>query len=111
MEEDRQIVSGASGGPDREEGAAAFTLDVASYRADLAEFHLTEAQEREFLETLWAILSAFVDLGFKGDICAWLRHSFDEVSQNGPSALHLGEDIPTAGASTSGKARPPHVQQ
>ena len=45
MEKDRQIVSGASGGPDQEEGAVAFTLDVASYRADLAEFKLTEAQD------------------------------------------------------------------
>lgn len=111
MEEDGRIVSGASGGPEPEEGAAAFTLDVAAYRAELAEFHLTEEQERQFLETLWAILSAFVDLGFKGDICAWLRRTFDEVSQNDPSALHSEEDLPTTGASIPGKARPPHVQQ
>ena len=39
-------------------------LDYALYEHYLAECDLTEDQKREFLDTLWSIIVAFVDLGF-----------------------------------------------
>lgn len=45
-------------------------FDPAAYRAHLAAFELTEAQERELLETLWQIMHGFVELGFQFDVCA-----------------------------------------
>lgn len=40
------------------------TLDVALYDAYLADSDLGEAQKRDLLEALWAIIVGFVDLGF-----------------------------------------------
>jgi hypothetical protein len=48
---------------------AALELDAEKYMAELAEFDLTEAQKREFLETLWSIMRSFVELGFRADDC------------------------------------------
>ncbi len=42
----------------------ALTLDVALYENYLTDSDLSEDQKREFLETLWSIIVAFVDLGF-----------------------------------------------
>ena len=42
-------------------------FDPDDYRADLAELKLTRAQEEELLQTLWTIMSAFVDLGWGVD--------------------------------------------
>jgi hypothetical protein len=39
-------------------------LDVDKYRPFIAEFDLTEEQERELLETLWKLMMSFVDMGF-----------------------------------------------
>lgn len=55
-------------------------IDLNQYRADLAEFALTEDQERELLETLWTIMSSFVDLGFSVDVCGLLFDEFNHVS-------------------------------
>jgi hypothetical protein len=42
----------------------ALTLDVARYEAMLADPALSEAERTAFVETLWEIVVAFVDLGF-----------------------------------------------
>ena len=42
-------------------------LDVDKYRPFLDEFELTEAQQRELLETLWTMMKTFVELGFGVD--------------------------------------------
>jgi hypothetical protein len=42
----------------------ALTLDVARYEAMLADPALSEAERTAFLEALWGIVVAFVDLGF-----------------------------------------------
>jgi len=39
-------------------------LDVSLYEKHLAGSDMTEAEKREFLETLWSIIVGFVDLGF-----------------------------------------------
>lgn len=40
------------------------SLDVALYEAYLADSSLGEAEKRALLESLWAIIVGFVDLGF-----------------------------------------------
>lgn len=47
----------------------ALELDHEKYMAELSGFDLTENQKRELLETLWKIMSAFVDLGLSVNIC------------------------------------------
>ncbi|MEO0613723.1 MAG: hypothetical protein AAFY83_10445 [Pseudomonadota bacterium] len=42
----------------------AVELDIEKYISQVEDFDLTEQQKREFLETLWAIMVSFVDLGF-----------------------------------------------
>ncbi len=39
-------------------------LDLEAYRPHLSELSLTREREDELLQTLWSIMSAFVDLGF-----------------------------------------------
>ncbi|MGS4884942.1 hypothetical protein [Roseibium sp. MB-4] len=38
--------------------------DLEQFRPYLEEANLSKAQEEEFLQTLWSIISSFVDLGF-----------------------------------------------
>lgn len=40
------------------------TVDVERYQAYLDDSGLTDEQKREFLQALWSIIVAFVDLGF-----------------------------------------------
>ena len=42
----------------------AVELDIEKYISQVEDFDLTDQQKREFLETLWAIMISFVDLGF-----------------------------------------------
>lgn len=42
----------------------ALTIDYELYEQYLDDSDLSEAQKREFLETLWNIIVSFVDLGF-----------------------------------------------
>ena len=44
--------------------SAPFTLDYEAYAPYLEDSNMSEAQKREFLETLWSIIVSFVDLGF-----------------------------------------------
>ena len=43
------------------------TLDPEEYRDQLEDFDLSEDQEKELLQALWQIMSAFVDLGWGVD--------------------------------------------
>lgn len=43
----------------------ALSFDPDAYAGFLDDGEMTEAQQREFLEALWSILVAFVDLGFR----------------------------------------------
>lgn len=47
----------------------ALQLDHEKYMAELSSFDLTENQKRELLETLWKIMSAFVEFGLSVNIC------------------------------------------
>lgn len=79
--------------------AAPFELNPADYSDDLADFDLTEDQQRVFLETLLSILSTFVELGFKADVSSALFRDFQDVSRPGetevgslPSSTQAGAD-------------------
>jgi hypothetical protein len=43
----------------------ALVFDPEAYRDLIGDCELTEAEQREFLEALWAIMVAFVDMGFR----------------------------------------------
>jgi len=64
--------------------ASALDPDLEQYRADLAEFNLTEEQETELLQTLWSIMYTFVEMGFSGNISEHLFEAFNAVSKDNP---------------------------
>lgn len=47
----------------------ALELDPGEYMGYLEDCDLTEAQKVDFLQTLWSIMAAFVELGFTTNIC------------------------------------------
>ncbi|MCI0667485.1 MAG: hypothetical protein L0Y43_05470 [Methylococcaceae bacterium] len=61
-------------------------MDVKKYARHVEGFDLTQEQKVELLETLWSILTAFVDLGFGADSVQCL---FRDVR---PNSLHSGGD-------------------
>jgi len=42
-------------------------LDVEKYRAQMKESDLSEEQQVEFLQALWSIMKAFVEIGFNAN--------------------------------------------
>ena len=63
--EDDEMMDGLQVLEARERGGRpAIALDVAKYEHLLEDTELSEAQKQEFLEALWEIVVAFVDLGF-----------------------------------------------
>ncbi len=44
---------------------AALSFNPAEFAAYVADFDLSEAQQRELLETVWTMMVGFVDLGFR----------------------------------------------
>src|SRR5687768_1412362 len=58
---------------------SALELDHEKYMAELSAFDLTENQKRELLETLWKIMSDFVDLGLSVNIC---EQVFENAKEN-----------------------------
>lgn len=74
-----------SAGPPRTRpgGVVAPVLDPADYADDMAGFEMTEEQEREFLETLWAIMRSFAEMGFTVDVCGQLFGEFNDAAEAG----------------------------
>lgn len=105
MGKDNRIDTGTAasvGGTDTAT-AASFALNPADYSDDLAKLALTEEQGRIFLETLLPILSAFVELGSKGDAATILCKHFLDVSRSGTDAVELTPSPTITGAPRSGK--------
>lgn len=83
---------------------AALELDLAKYAPFVADFDLTEEQAQEMLESLWAIMRSFVDLGFRVDICAQLFEEFNAASGDQPDAVYSSPSTETETPSqTNGK--------
>ena len=47
-------------------------FDAEKYRQDLEGFDISDEQANELLQTLWSIMSAFVELGFGVDSVQYL---------------------------------------
>jgi hypothetical protein len=59
-------------------------------RPYVADFDMSEKQKQELLETLWAIMQTFVNLGFdlsKADLCGQLFADFNEASEAEPDGV------------------------
>lgn len=78
----------------------AFTINKTS-QADPSDFapyldglDLTEAQQQELLQTLWAIMCAFADYGFGIEptqlICGWIEESRTQSAFAAPDKVELG---------------------
>lgn len=67
-------------------------FDLEDYRADIADYGLTPAQEAEFLETLWSIMGHFARLGFSVDVCGLIFEGFNEASA---PAARTGKLVPS----------------
>mgnify|MGYP000507132102 CR=1 FL=1 len=59
-------------------------VDVEKYKVFLDDPALTEAQKEEFLQALWSIIVAFVELGFGVHPLQEVYDSEDEHSSEGP---------------------------
>lgn len=57
-------------------------LDISKYQPYIDDFDLTKEQQQELLETLWSIMSAFVDIGFGVDVVQMLFNDQSSVSSN-----------------------------
>lgn len=62
-------------------------FDAATYRADAAEFDLTEDEATAFLEALWSIMYSFVELGISVDVCGQLGLDVNQTLTNGAGSL------------------------
>lgn len=62
-------------------------LEIAEYADDMADLDISEAQKTEFLETLWAVLVQIAHMGFHYDVCGQMLEEFNQVTDEGASAL------------------------
>lgn len=83
----------------REPGQSnALTIDYALYERYLADSGLSDAEKREFLETLWLIIVSFVDLGFGVHPLQQAKPNcgqeldLDDLIKNDPSTVLLSSD-------------------
>ena len=60
-------------------------FDADKYMQFVEDFDMTEDRKKEYLQTLWWIMAAFVNLGFGVDSVARLFAS--GTSENGPDEL------------------------
>ena len=58
------MTTASSGTPKSKAGTPTLTIDWETYGKYLNESDLSDAEKREFLETIWAIVVSAVDLGF-----------------------------------------------
>ena len=95
-----------SGGQQRKTPHRALFLDIDLYQHQLESDDYTDAQKREFVEALWSIMTAFVDLGFgihplqqiDCESCGQLAAAFDEPSRAQDDALDSEDTEQTGGA-------------
>mgnify|MGYP000577602198 CR=1 FL=1 len=69
----------------------ASTADLSEFAPYLDDLELTENEQAEVLQTLWAIMCAFADFGFGIEptqlICGWIEQDRDEAAMVSPDAV------------------------
>lgn len=72
----------------KKDAAAPLVLEPDDYRHHLDDFDLTEEQQNELLETLWSIMSIFVDIGWGVDtVQMFFPDIFAEVAPDSEKLL------------------------
>ncbi|MFD2741677.1 hypothetical protein ACFSUD_19150 [Sulfitobacter aestuarii] len=68
------------------------SIDVERYQHMLDELGLSEEQKDQFLEALWSIIIAYVDLGFEvhpaQEVCGKDEKALEEQDKNARGALN-----------------------
>jgi len=64
-ESERELSTSPTGASHPASGYQVLTFDAQTYCEYLSGFDLSEAEQAQVLEALWAIMVAFVDLGFR----------------------------------------------
>lgn len=86
----------------------ALELDPAKYLPMMEEFDMTEAQKIEMLQTLWQIIHAFVDLGFRTDICGQFIENLELLAGGESQAVECPSatksETPSKGSGKDGSA-------
>lgn len=82
-------------------------VDVEKYKALLDDETLSEAEKEAFLQALWSIVVAFVDLGFgvhplqevieDGHPSAGLKQAFDRTENTDSNGNKMKDDQPAGG--------------
>ncbi|MCI0466835.1 MAG: hypothetical protein L0Y57_07505 [Beijerinckiaceae bacterium] len=85
-EPEGQGVHSPAPGPSGGHAVGTPPLDLKKYQSHVEDFDLTAEQKVELLQTLWAIMTAFVDLGFGVDAVQLLR------TLNASDSLNSGAD-------------------
>lgn len=77
------------------------TVDVERYQAYLDSSDMTPDQKRAFLEALWSIITAFVDLGFGvhplQEVCGQIPESPDQSTTEEFNTVGSDREIAGAG--------------
>lgn len=60
-------------------------FNASKYREHVDDLDLTEEEKLDFLQTVWSIMVAFVDLGFRVDSVTQILSAFAEASSNSDS--------------------------
>jgi hypothetical protein len=71
-------------------------LDIERYRRYLDGMNLSETQEREMLQALWSVLSAFVDLAFGVDSVHLARPQVKDEAEASSHTDNAAEPIESA---------------
>lgn len=93
----------------------ASTADLSEFAPYLEELDLTEDEQTELLQTLWAIMCAFADFGFGIEptqlICGWIEQNRAQPATTAPDAVNCKNKPTTrtfnaAAATEAGKETP-----
>ena len=71
------------------------TIDVERYQHYLDDSGMSEAEKRAFLEALWSIITAFIDLGFGvhplQEVCGQNPQESDQRAAQGDDSVEYGQ--------------------
>ncbi|GEM_PF-1387200 len=69
-------------------------LDIKKYQPHIEEFDLTDEEQRNLLETLWSIMTSFVDIGFGVDVVQLLfKRAASDSFNSEPDALEIKDQL------------------